>query len=77
MVYYLGYDAQREPIIAPGNGSFATDSAHEVFRHVLSAYTSLDVVLQIYVAFLILRVSTDALKEYRYFMLLCTVSTKS
>lgn len=49
-------------------------SAHSTFFAALLAIAVADVVLQLYCVFLILRVATNIIKEYRYCMLLCTVS---
>ncbi|KAH7699567.1 Protein SRJ-4, partial [Aphelenchoides avenae] len=74
MVYYIAWGGPGQPPIAGSlNGSYATDVWHPVFRCILLIYTAFDVLLQVYVAFLTLRVSVSTLKEYRYFMLLCTI----
>lgn len=60
----------------------ATDSAaaHFASSAHLTSYAALlalavgDVALQLYCAFLILRVAINIIKEYRYCMFLCTVS---
>lgn len=58
----------------PGDGSFATHPSHAIFHQIFTLITVVDVILQLYNFFLMLRVSTARLKEYRYFMALCTVS---
>lgn len=60
----------------PG-GSFATHPAHAVFHEVLAAVCVVDLVIQVYTFYLMLRVATKQLSEYRFFMMLCTVGTGS
>lgn len=75
MTYYEHW-ADGKPTKAEGNGSFATDSVHEVFHYALLAQTFLDLLVQCYTVFLILCVGTDKLKTFRYYLLLCTVGSE-
>ncbi|KAH7693641.1 hypothetical protein AAVH_39321, partial [Aphelenchoides avenae] len=55
------------------NGGLADASMHSVFRTLVGVVTTADVIMQFYVIFLVFRVASTTLKEYRYFMLLCSV----
>ncbi|KAH7718175.1 hypothetical protein AAVH_14378 [Aphelenchoides avenae] len=56
----------------PGPGSYATHPAHEVFHVILTVVTSVNLLLQVYTFYLVLRVARTQLNEYRYFMMLST-----
>lgn len=56
----------------PG-GSYATHPAHGVFHEVFIVITSVDLFLQAYTVYLMLRVAKSELNEYRYFMIFSTV----
>lgn len=60
----------------PG-GSFATHPAHAVFNQVLAVVCVVDLAVQVYTFYLMLRVATKQLSEYRFFMMLCMVGTGS
>lgn len=53
--------------------SFYGMPKHAFFRTCMRTVTVVDVTLQIYAIYLILRVAASTLKHYRYFMLLCSV----
>lgn len=54
-------------------GSLADASVHSAFSTLVGVVTTADVIVQCYVIFLNFRVASATLKEYRYFMLLCSV----
>lgn len=54
-------------------GTFADDPRHEVFHNILLAVTALDLLMQLYTVYLIMRVSATQMNRYRYFLLFSTV----
>ncbi|KAH7711505.1 hypothetical protein AAVH_21196 [Aphelenchoides avenae] len=58
----------------PG-GSYATHPAHAVFHGITLGVSVVDLLLQAYTVNLMWRVAAKQLREYRYFMMLCTVIT--
>ncbi|KAH7718173.1 hypothetical protein AAVH_14376, partial [Aphelenchoides avenae] len=56
----------------PGPGSYATHPAHEIFHVILTVITTINLVLQAYTFYLMMRVARTQLNEYRYFMMLST-----
>ncbi|KAH7712539.1 hypothetical protein AAVH_20140 [Aphelenchoides avenae] len=69
-MYYYSWDKNIPPL--PGPGSYATHPAHEVFHVILTSITTINLSLQAYTFYLMLRVATTQLNEYRYFMMLST-----
>lgn len=69
-MYWYSWEEPPQP-----GGSFATHPAHDVFHVVLTAICVVDLALQAYTFYLMLKVATKQLNEYRYFMMLCAVST--
>ncbi|KAH7680532.1 hypothetical protein AAVH_41093 [Aphelenchoides avenae] len=67
-MYWDMYDSPPEP-----GGSYATHPAHAVFHAIMLAVSIVDLLLQAYTVHLMCRVATKQLREYRYFMMLCTV----
>lgn len=54
-------------------GSYAAHPAHAVFHWILFAVSVVDVALHAYTLYLMLRVATKQLKEYRLFLALSAV----
>lgn len=52
---------------------FYKNSAHGIFHQVLMIVTTVDVILHLYCTYLIVRVSTPPMRQYRRFMLFSAV----
>lgn len=52
---------------------FYTSPTHDVFQQGLLILTTVDVILHLYCTFLIVRISTQPMRQYRRFMLFSAV----
>lgn len=73
--HQLHHTAQRmdNPSAAPVSASYAGDHSHAIFGSAFKVISAFDVVLQIYIVFLIRRVAASPLGVYRRFLLMSTV----